>query len=92
MNEKQSSKVLLNKSGYLGVLRNWLEGLKETSKRGYVSSYNIAQIHAILEDHDQAIAALLRSCAEPRLIWFASWELLQCPSPSPSEPSERRQY
>jgi hypothetical protein len=56
--------VLLNKSGYLGVLRNWLEGLKETSKRGYVSSYNIAQIHAILEDHDQAIARLEQAFKE----------------------------
>ena len=35
-------------SGYPGVLQSWLEGLKEVSKRGYVSSYNMAQIYARL--------------------------------------------
>jgi len=53
-----------NKSGYLGVLRNWLEGLKEVSKRAYVSSYNIAQIFAILEDKDHAIARLEQAFKE----------------------------
>jgi TolB-like protein/Tfp pilus assembly protein PilF len=53
-----------NKSGYLGVLRNWLEGLKEVSKRAYVSSYNIAQIYAILEDKDHAIARLEQAFKE----------------------------
>jgi TolB-like protein len=53
-----------NKSGYLGVLKGSLEGLKELSKRAYVSSYQIAQIHAMLEDNDQAIARLERAFKE----------------------------
>ena len=47
-----------NTSGYPGVMKSWLEGLKEVSKRGYVSSYNIAQIYARLGDKSQALAAL----------------------------------
>ena len=47
-----------NASGYPGVLKSWLEGLKEVSKRGYVSSYNMAQIYARLGDKNQALAAL----------------------------------
>ncbi len=47
-----------NSSGYPGVMKSWLEGLKEVSKRGYVSSYNIAQIYARLGDKGQALAAL----------------------------------
>jgi eukaryotic-like serine/threonine-protein kinase len=47
-----------NTSGYPGVMKSWLEGLKEVSKRGYVSSYNIAQIYARLGDKGQALASL----------------------------------
>ena len=47
-----------NASGYPGVMKSWLEGLKEVSKRGYVSSYNIAQIYARLGDKSQALASL----------------------------------
>ena len=47
-----------NASGYPGVMRSWLEGLKEVSKRGYVSAYNMAQIYARLGDKEQALAAL----------------------------------
>ena len=47
-----------NASGYPGVMKSWLEGLKEVSKRGYVSSYNMAQIYARLGDKNQALAAL----------------------------------
>jgi TolB-like protein/tetratricopeptide (TPR) repeat protein len=47
-----------NTSGYPGVMRSWLEGLKEVSKRGYVSSYNMAQIYARLGDKSQALASL----------------------------------
>jgi tetratricopeptide (TPR) repeat protein len=47
-----------NKSGYLGVLQGWLEGLKTVSKRGYVSSYDFAEVYARLEDKDHTIAAL----------------------------------
>ena len=53
-----------NKSGYLGVVRSWLEGLQEVSKKAYVSSYNMAQIYAILEDRNQAIARLERALKE----------------------------
>ena len=45
-----------NASGYPGVMKSWLEGLKEVSKRGYVSSYNMAQIYARLGDKNQALA------------------------------------
>jgi eukaryotic-like serine/threonine-protein kinase len=41
-------------SGYSGVLRNWLEGLKELSKGEYVSPYTIAETHARLKENDQA--------------------------------------
>src|SRR5439155_14260031 len=46
------------KSGYTGVLQSWLDGLKEVSKRGYVSPYNIAQIYGRLGEKDQALAWL----------------------------------
>jgi serine/threonine protein kinase/tetratricopeptide (TPR) repeat protein len=46
------------KSGYPGVMRSWLEGLQEVSKRGYVSAYNIAQIHARLGEKSQALESL----------------------------------
>ena len=47
-----------NTGGYPGVMKSWLEGLKEVSKRGYVSAYNIAQIYARLGDKNQALASL----------------------------------
>jgi hypothetical protein len=47
-----------NTSGYPGVMKSWLGGLKEVSKRGYVSSYNIAQIYARLGDKNQALGSL----------------------------------
>lgn len=53
-----------NKSGYLGVLQDGLEGMKKLSKRAYVSSYNMAQIYAVLQDKDQAIARLERAFKE----------------------------
>jgi TolB-like protein/Tfp pilus assembly protein PilF len=46
------------KSGYTGVLRSWLAGLNEVSKQRYVSPYNIAQIHARLQDKQQALTSL----------------------------------
>jgi hypothetical protein len=36
-------------------MQSWLEGLKEVSKRSYVSPYNIAQIYARLGDKEQAL-------------------------------------
>ncbi len=47
-----------NAFGYPGVMKSWLEGLKEVSKRGYVSSYNMAQIYARLGDKGRALASL----------------------------------
>ena len=46
------------KSGYAGVLQSSLEGLKEVSRQRYVSPYNIAQIHARLQEKDQTLAWL----------------------------------
>jgi tetratricopeptide (TPR) repeat protein len=46
------------RSGYPGVMQSWLEGLKEVSKRGYVSGYNIAQIYAQLGEKTQALVWL----------------------------------
>ena len=45
-------------SGYESILRNWLEGSLELSKRGYVSSYGIAQAYARLGENDHALASL----------------------------------
>jgi eukaryotic-like serine/threonine-protein kinase len=53
-----------NVSGYPGVMKSWLEGLKEVSKRGYVSSYNIAQIYARLGDKSQALTSLEQAYSE----------------------------
>jgi serine/threonine protein kinase/Tfp pilus assembly protein PilF len=52
------------KSGYAGVLQSSLEGLKEVSKERYVSPYNIAQIHARLQEKDQALAWLEQAFSE----------------------------
>ena len=46
------------KSGYSGVLQSSLEGLEQVSKQRYVSAYNIAQIHARLQQKDQTLAWL----------------------------------
>jgi len=46
------------KAGYTGVLQSSLEGLKEVSKQRYVSTYNIAQIHARLQERDKTVASL----------------------------------
>jgi serine/threonine protein kinase/tetratricopeptide (TPR) repeat protein len=51
-------------SGYPGVLRSWLEGLNEVSKRGYVSAYNMAEIYARLEKKQEALSALERAYNE----------------------------
>ncbi|MBI3671029.1 MAG: protein kinase [Acidobacteria bacterium] len=50
-------------AGYRGILQSWLEGLK-LSKRGYVSSYTIAQTHARLGAKDEAFAWLERAYEE----------------------------
>jgi TolB-like protein/Tfp pilus assembly protein PilF len=46
------------KSGYAGVLQSSLEGLKQVSRQRYVSPYNVAQIHARLQENDQTLAWL----------------------------------
>ena len=51
-------------SGYPGVLQVWLEGLKQLSKRGYVSAYNMAEIYARLEQKEEALASLERAYNE----------------------------
>jgi len=45
-------------SGYAGVLKSWLEGLKQVSKQGYVSPYDLAQIYARLGEREQALTSL----------------------------------
>jgi serine/threonine protein kinase/tetratricopeptide (TPR) repeat protein len=45
-------------SGYVGVMQGWLEGLKEVSKRGYVSAYDIAEIYARVGDKTQTLVWL----------------------------------
>jgi len=52
------------KSGYKAVMLNWAEGLKDLSKREYVSSYSIAQIYARLGEKPQAFAWLERAYQE----------------------------
>ena len=51
-------------NGYKGILESWLEGLKEMSKTGYVSSYLRAKICARLKEKDQAITWLERAYNE----------------------------
>jgi eukaryotic-like serine/threonine-protein kinase len=53
-----------SKSGYRGVLQNWLEGLTEISKHGYVSPYSIAQAYMRIEDREKAIAWLEKAYEE----------------------------
>jgi len=45
-------------SGYTGVMQSWLDGLKEVSKRGYVSAYDIAEIYARIGQKTQALVWL----------------------------------
>jgi serine/threonine protein kinase/TolB-like protein/Tfp pilus assembly protein PilF len=51
-------------SGYPGVLRSWIAGLQEISKRGYVSAYNMSEIYARLGQKQEALAALERAYTE----------------------------
>ncbi len=52
------------KSGYRGVLRSYLEGLRELFKHGYVSSYSIAQTYARLDEKDKALDWLEKAYEE----------------------------
>ena len=51
-------------SGYTGVLQDWLETLKEQSKREYVSFYDLAQTYARLGEKDPALESLERAFDE----------------------------
>jgi eukaryotic-like serine/threonine-protein kinase len=44
-----------SQSGYSGVMQSWLEGLKEVSKRQYISAYNIGEIYARMGEKTQAL-------------------------------------
>jgi tetratricopeptide (TPR) repeat protein len=50
-------------SGYKGVLRSWLDGLLEVSKRGYVSPYTVAQTYARLGEKESAFTWLEKAYA-----------------------------
>ena len=51
-------------SGYKAVLQDWLEGLRELSKREYVSPYEVAQVHARLGDREQVFSWLEKAYVE----------------------------
>jgi eukaryotic-like serine/threonine-protein kinase len=53
-----------SKSGYRGVLQNWLAGLTEISKHGYVSPYSIAEAYMRIEDKEKAITWLEKAYEE----------------------------
>jgi tetratricopeptide (TPR) repeat protein len=53
-----------SKSGYNGVLQNWLDGMTEISKHGYVSSYDIAQIHARMGEKEKTLIWLEKAYDE----------------------------
>jgi hypothetical protein len=52
------------KSGYKGVLRSWLDGMMVISKYGYVSSYDISQIHARLGEKEETLSWLEKAYTE----------------------------
>jgi len=53
-----------SKSGYNGVLRSWLDGMTELSKHSYVSSFEIAVIHARLGEKEQTLTWLEKAYDE----------------------------
>lgn len=42
------------RSGYRGVLQSWLDGLREISKHGYVSSFSIAEAYMRIGEKEKA--------------------------------------
>lgn len=52
------------KSGYRGVLQNWLEGLTEISKHSFVSPYSIAEAYIRIGDKEKAIEWLEKAFEE----------------------------
>jgi len=59
-----SIEEVFSKSGYNGVLQSWLDGMMVISKYGYVSSYDIAQIHARMGERDKTLAWLEKAYGE----------------------------
>jgi eukaryotic-like serine/threonine-protein kinase len=53
-----------SKTGYTGVLRSWLDGMTELSKHSYVSSFDIAVIHARLGEKEQTLTWLEKAFDE----------------------------
>ena len=51
-------------SGYKAVLQDWLEGLQELARREYLSPYEIAQVHARLEDWEETLVWLEKAFQE----------------------------
>ncbi len=51
-------------TGYQGLLRDWMEGLKQVAKDRYVSPYGIAQSHARLGEIGPALEWLLKAFQE----------------------------
>jgi serine/threonine-protein kinase len=52
------------RSGYRGVLQSWLDGLREISKHGYVSSFSIAEAYMRIGEKEKAIDWLERAYEE----------------------------
>jgi serine/threonine protein kinase/tetratricopeptide (TPR) repeat protein len=48
-------------TGYQGLLRDWMEGMKQVAKERYVSPYNIAQSHARLSEMGPALEWLTKA-------------------------------
>ena len=53
-----------SRSGYKGVLRSWLDGMTELSKYSYVSSFEIAEIHARMGEKEQTLTWLEKAYDE----------------------------
>jgi tetratricopeptide (TPR) repeat protein len=51
-------------TGYQGLLRDWMEGLKQVAKDRYVSPYGIAQSHARLGENGPALEWLGKAFQE----------------------------
>jgi len=52
------------RSGYRGVLQSWLDGLREISKHGYVSSFSIAEAYMRIGEKEKAIDWLEKAYEE----------------------------
>ncbi len=50
-----------------GYCRAWLELQRERIDRGRINLFYIAQVYALMGDHDQAFACLQRACEDHSL-------------------------